>query len=57
MVISDLRRAFADCLELFWSTCYFFAFTLVIAALTFNVVYRCGGHIPRVFLRKYDSCQ
>lgn len=45
MKISDLRRAFDDCLELFWSTCYVFAFTLVIAALTFNVVYRSEGHI------------
>ncbi|KAJ4386914.1 hypothetical protein N0V85_007921 [Neurospora sp. IMI 360204] len=45
MKISHLRRAFDDCLELFWSTCYVFAFTLVIAALTFNVVYRSKGHI------------
>lgn len=45
MEISDLRRAFDDCLELFWSTSYVFALTLGIAALTFNVVYRSEGHI------------
>lgn len=32
-----LRETADDCLEVFWSTCYVFAFTFIIAALIFNV--------------------
>lgn len=39
------RKAVDDCLEVFWSTCYVFAFTLVIGTLCFNVVYDSPGHV------------
>ena len=39
------RKAVDDCLEVFWSTCYVFALTLVIGTLCFNVVYHSPGHV------------
>lgn len=44
-VISLWRKAVDDCLEVFWSTCYVFALTLVIGTLCFNVVYNSPGHV------------
>lgn len=42
-----VRETADDCLEIFWSTCYVFAFTFVVAALIFNVDYanRSAGRI------------
>ena len=44
-ITSSWRKAADDCLEVFWSTCFVFAFTLAISTLCFNVVYHSPGHV------------